>query len=240
LNALDQAEKQQVAYMYKALVGTLSDIGCCAFTGSSMVTFLNSVRDLRPNGFQMFNTAEYVLLGHNAPSRQWERRIASSLIESMKEKQDSNWLNILGPDLTPELVLATLRSKPELFTVRAALIHQLLENLSGAASSLAPIGPRLVESLDSVQKKLWSESLSDFVIALHALRDCQPFLQNLCILSDGNVATGAEAAALFGSPDYDNQSKFAALLCGLPKWAGAVGPRLLPPYARICSQFIAE
>jgi hypothetical protein len=134
LNARDPDEKRRVAYFYKALVGMLSDIGCCAFTGSSMVTFLNSVRDLRPNGFEMFNCAEYVLLGHRAPSKQWSKQIATSLIESMKKKQGSNWLHVFGPNLTPALVLSTLRSKPELFTVRPALIHQVLKHLDDSKS----------------------------------------------------------------------------------------------------------
>ena len=226
--------------LYKALVGSLSNIGCCAFTGSSMITFLNSVRDLRPNGFEMLNCAKYVLLGHNAPSQQWELRIATSLIDSMQQDERSIWSTIFGPDLTPELVLATLRSKPELFTVRAALIHQLLKHLDDSTSEVG-IHSRLANSLRSIEIKLDAESRHDFLLSLHALRDQHLFLEIMRKLSDGTLANGAEAAKLFpANPAGLKLSKFAALLCGLPDWDGAVRPTLLPPYAHYCRDFISE
>jgi hypothetical protein len=199
-----------------------------------MVTFLNSVRDLRPNGLEMFNCADYVLLGHNAPSKQWEQRIATSLIESMK-KENTNWLNVFGPNLSPELVSATLRSKPELFTVRPALIHQLLQRLTDSNFG-DDIQTRLAKSLLLVESKLKDESRYDFLLSLQALRDQHRFLASMRKLSDGVVADGVEAAKLFGGDE--KMSKFAALLCGLPDWVGAVRPTLQAPYAEYCRDFI--
>ena len=226
--------------MYKALVRELSDIGCCAFTGSSMVTFLNSVRDLKPNGFEMFNTAEYVLLGHNAPSTQWEQRIASSLIESMRSKS-KKLLKVFGPDLTPELVLAALHSKPELFTIRPALIFHMLENLKVPKSTDEIVSTRLNESLRLVDDKLKAESEHDFLFALQALRDQHRFLESMRKLSVGAVADGVKAASLFAAnPAGHKLSKFAAMLCGLPDWDTAARPTLQPPYAHYCADFITE
>ena len=149
-------EKSEFAYLFKSFVRVLSDFGCLAFTGSSMVTFLNCMREQKTNGFEMFNTAEYVLLGHNLPSKQWERHIVTEIMDGMKMNTGSDWTKVFGPYLTPELVLETLRSKPDFFTVRPALIHQLLENLQGTDSN-SSIDVRLVESAASVLSKLHKE-----------------------------------------------------------------------------------
>jgi hypothetical protein len=203
-----------------------------------MITFLNSVRDLTPNGFEMFHCAEYVLLGHNAPSKQWEQNIANSLIQSLNVKS-AKWLKLVGPYLTPELVLEALLSKPELFTVRPALIYQILENLKVPKSTVGFESTRLDESLLLVDDKLKSESQKDFLFALQALRDQNQFLESMRKLSDGRVPNGVEAAELFVANAAGRKlSKFAAMLCGLPNWVEAVRPTLQPPYAQYCRDYI--
>jgi hypothetical protein len=190
----------------------------------------------------MFNSSDYVLLGHNLPSKQWEQRVTDSFIEARKaDVIASNWSRVFGVDLTTDLVLATLRSKRELFNVRPALIDQLLVNLNPDDSNSVDIRTRLTASLASMEKKLRAESMIDILFALQALKHQHSYLESWRKLSDGQVANGVEASQLYdASPDGENKSKFAAMLCGLPSWTGAVRPTLLPPYAYFCSNFISE
>ncbi len=203
------------------------------FSGSSMITFLNSVRLVRPNGFHFFTQSKYVLLGREL-SPQWATRIACDIKRAMVGKQPSSPLS--SPALTTELLLRSIRGEKNKLSVRPAIIQQLLFNFDRqhlSVVSVEDVEAKLSQSLRTVTLKMGDETVPDFMLALCALRNDRSFLKSLRLLAAGN-ACGSD---LFnnGPP---NEANFAALLCGEDEFRPDIVSRLGPPYAHLCMQFI--
>jgi hypothetical protein len=212
--------------MFKELIAAVSPHGRCACTGMSMVTFLNATRELSTDNFDMFNCSKYVLLGHKAPEN-WAEHFADSIIKQMQQHQDSVW-----SDVTAQDILNALKSRPEWLNNHPGLMTELKNSMSIGESKAI----RIENSLREVKNRVKIASMFDFAVTLETLKSRTDCLRKLRLLASGNVADGDEAAALFKSDT--NFSKFAAMLCGLSSWHGAIRPRMLTPYAHLCVSFI--
>lgn len=197
-----------------------------------MVSYLNSVRKTLPNGFHLFTSSQYVLLGHEL-SAQWATRIADEIKGAMVRSRPSSSLS--SPGLTTEAVLRTIQSERNMLNVRPAIIHQLLWNFQGLVS-IAPVDfldAKLSASCAAIVMKMRMESASDFMRALESLQRNHDFLKILLLLAEGETLVSALC-----TETYLSFEKFAALLCGLNYFLPGSRPKLLPPYAHLCKELI--
>ena len=204
------------ALILKLVIGNLGTHARFVMTGSSMVSFLNTVRNVPANGYHLFTSCEFVELGQAAPSERWEHTMTTSLIAVSK--------NLLKP--TPAELLVSIKKQPEYLNVRPAIIRQILLQLQYKPKEAEQ---SLSKATQAAVDKMRIESKPDLIRALKELRTQPSFLGNLVLLSRGTH----RASKLFEGVD-SLLTRFAAHLCGVESFEPNQRYQLLAPYAHLC------
>ena len=233
LHAASEELVDSFANFLKRIVFVAETRARIGFSGSSMITFLQSVRSIRPNCFHLFTQSKYVLLGDEL-SRPWATRIAHDLKRAMIDLRPSPSLS--SDAFTTDRLLRAIEQEKAKLNLRPAIIHQLIWNFKSQNESNVPrevVGAKLSQALRAITTKMDDESVPDFMLALGALKNDRSFLKSLRQLAEGTT----RGLDLFkDGPGSD--STFAALLCGQDEFLSDLVSRLLPPYAHLCKQFI--
>ena len=225
MNANSDKEGLAFAYLLKDMItAARTDVRIC-FSGTSMVSFLNTLRKLKPNGYQLFTNNQYVLLGHEV-SPMWGTHIADGIKGALVRTDLSSPLS--SSSLTTELILKTIQNERDLLNVRPAIIHQLLSKFKNRSPTMPAedVDTKLSKCMGEIIMKMEEESTPDFMLALESLQHNPKFLKTLFLLAKGDTLV----TDLFTKAN-SNDEKFAALLCGLNDFPRDSRPKLLPPYA---------
>jgi hypothetical protein len=216
-------------YLLKAMVSSAETHTRIVLTGSSMLTFLQLLRKISPNGYQMFDTAKFVLLAQPAPSDAWALRMVQDIKRARIDA--SSQINAALSSALSKVddvdVLNIIRQHPDWINIRPAIIDQLLTFSQNS----------LDDGMKVVIQKMRMETGRDFQLATHSLRDDYYILKPMRQLAVGTV----KASQLL--PTRPMEAKFLAYLCGLnefkPDDENQV-VRLVPPYAALCEKRITE
>jgi hypothetical protein len=218
LNSDTSKDAVHFAAILKYVIGKLGKRARFVMTGSSMVSFLNTVRNVPPQGYHMFTCCDYVELGLTAPSEGWEQTMATSLIAASTKS--------LQP--TPVELLASIKSRPDYLNVRPAVIQQILAELQCNSKEAEQ---SLSKATQAVVDKVRTESEPDLVRTLKDLHSQSQFLGRLARLSRG---TDRVIELLRETQFWNMEPRFAALLCGAESFVPNQRYQLLPPYAHLC------
>ena len=228
LRAKSNEDALGFAYLLKEMIafaGTRVRIG---LSGSSMITFLSFIRVMQPNGFQMFTSSKYVLLGH-ALTPQWSTRIADDLTSAIMPHPSS----LSSPDLTSDMVLDSIRREKNKLNLRPAIIQQLISKFHLRRSLMESIETKLSMAMVEIVMKMDRETTFDFIHALESLSYSRKFLQTFRLLALGETS-GSELKKQLTS----DEAMLLALQCGLNDLNDVAFPALLPPYAYLCSELL--
>ena len=217
------------AYLLKEMIAAAGTRVRIGLTGSSMITFLNFVRVMRPNSFQMFTSNKYVLLGH-ALTPHWATRIADDLKNAIIVPNPSP---LSSSELTSEMVLEAIRHESNKLNLRPAIIQQLVSKFHERKSSPDSISAKVSKSMKEIISKMDTETTFDFIRALESLKNCREFLKTFRLLALGKTTSSQLVERL-----TLDEAKFLALQCGLDDLEDVAFPELLPPYAYLCRQLV--
>jgi hypothetical protein len=216
------ADAMNFALILKYVIGQLGKRARFVMTGSSIVSFLNTLRNVPTNGYHLYTSCRYARLGQAAPSEGWEQTMATSLIAASTKP--------LKP--TSADMLSSIKSRPDFLNVRPAIIQQVLAE---QLSDLTEPAQSLSDAIQASVGKMCVESKPDLFRALKELRTQPPFLGILVHLSRGTD----RASELFsGSKSDDMLPRLAALLCGVISFKPNQRYQLLPPYAHLCDLYL--
>jgi hypothetical protein len=217
------------AYLLKEMIAAAGTRVRIGLSGSSMITFLSVVRVMKPNGFQMFTSNKYVLLGHALTPR-WATRIADDLKSAIIEHRPSSLSSL---NLTSDMVLDSIRLEKNKLNLRPAIIQQLISKFYSQKSSSESIETKLSKAMEDIVMKMDEETIFDFIHALESLSYSRKFLQTLRLLALGETS-GSELMKRMSSAD----ARLLALQCGLNDLDDVAIPVLLPPYAHLCMELL--
>ncbi len=207
-----------------------------------MGAFLQGMRTLKPNGFSMWLSSEFILLGRPS-SLATEREIMSIIFNYHRQRSDSLAACTFSSDQLLDVIKSN-KDLPPMMNIRPAVLDVICSEFFSRpedVSNLRPDSDEFSKAVDSsisaLIKKVRTESLNDVA---RLLNDMHPW--ELAIIH--KLAIGKPVGFSFVSTQDGDQSldQFVSLLSGFPLEfdmdVKSPNRKILPPYSTYFAHLI--